>query len=42
VRVTAQLVSARDGYHAWSERFDRRLTDIFAIQDEIAMRSPRP
>jgi serine/threonine-protein kinase len=36
VRVTAQLVSARDGYHAWSERFDRRLTDIFAIQDEIA------
>jgi serine/threonine-protein kinase len=36
VRVAAQLVNAQDGYHAWSECFDRQLTDIFAIQDDIA------
>jgi serine/threonine-protein kinase len=36
VRVTAELVSAADGYRLWSERFDRRLDDVFAIQDEIA------
>ena len=36
VRVTAQLVSASDGSHLWSDRYDRDLTDIFAIQDEIA------
>jgi TolB-like protein/tetratricopeptide (TPR) repeat protein len=36
VRVTAQLVKASDGYHLWSETFDRRLDDIFAIQQEIA------
>ena len=36
VRVTAQLVSADDGCHIWSERFDRELDDIFAVQDEIA------
>jgi eukaryotic-like serine/threonine-protein kinase len=36
VRVTVQLVDVVDGYHLWSERFDRELTDIFAIQDEIA------
>jgi len=36
VRVTVQLVDVADGYHLWSERFDRELTDIFAIQDEIA------
>ena len=36
VRITAQLVSADDGYQIWSKRFDRELTDIFAIQDEIA------
>jgi adenylate cyclase len=35
VRVTGQLVSASDGQHIWGERFDRDLTDIFAIQDEI-------
>jgi len=35
VRVTAQLVSASNGYHLWSERYDRELTDVFAIQDEI-------
>ncbi len=36
VRITAQLVQARDGYHLWSETYDRELDDIFAIQDEIA------
>ena len=36
VRVTAQLMSASDGYQLWSERFDRELDDIFAIQDDIA------
>ena len=36
VRVTAQLMNARDGFQLWSERFDRALDDIFAIQDEIA------
>jgi adenylate cyclase len=35
VRVTAQLVDGRDGGHIWAERYDRDLTDIFAIQDEI-------
>src|SRR5438477_2185642 len=35
VRVTGQLVSSKDGGHVWAERFDRDLTDIFAIQDEI-------
>jgi serine/threonine-protein kinase len=35
IRVTAQLVSAADGYHLWSERYDREMTDVFAIQDEI-------
>jgi TolB-like protein/Tfp pilus assembly protein PilF len=36
VRVTAQLIHAADGYHLWSETYDRTLDDIFAIQDEIA------
>jgi TolB-like protein/Tfp pilus assembly protein PilF len=36
VRVTAQLIDARDGYHVWSQTYDRDLKDIFAIQDEIA------
>ncbi len=36
VRITAQLVKAVDGFHLWSETYDRDLTDIFAIQDEIA------
>jgi adenylate cyclase len=38
LRITVQLVDARDGYHLWSERFDREIEDIFAIQDEIARR----
>ena len=37
LRITVQLVSAKDGYHLWSERFDRKITDVFAIQDEIAL-----
>jgi TolB-like protein/class 3 adenylate cyclase/Flp pilus assembly protein TadD len=36
VRITAQLINAADGYHVWSETFDRDLHDIFAVQDEIA------
>jgi serine/threonine protein kinase/tetratricopeptide (TPR) repeat protein len=36
IRVTAQLVKASDGYHLWSQRFDREMTDIFVIQDEIS------
>jgi len=36
VRVTAQLVDARSGAHLWSQRYDGSLTDIFAVQDEIA------
>jgi len=36
VRVTAQLIKAADGYHLWSESYDRELDDIFGIQDEIA------
>jgi len=36
VRITTQLINARDGYHLWSETFDRQLDDIFAVQDEIA------
>jgi TolB-like protein len=36
VRVSAQLINVRTAYHAWSECYDRQLTDVFAIQDEIA------
>jgi TolB-like protein/DNA-binding winged helix-turn-helix (wHTH) protein/Tfp pilus assembly protein PilF len=36
VRITAQLVDAKDGLHRWSQTYDRKLTDIFAIQTEIA------
>lgn len=36
VRVTAQLINAADGYHIWSQTYDRKLADIFAIQVEIA------
>ena len=37
LRITAQLISVSDGYHLWSERFDRSAEDIFAIQDEISL-----
>ena len=36
VRITAQLINAADGYHLWSERYDRDVEDVFEIQDEIA------
>jgi serine/threonine protein kinase len=36
LRITAQLVKVADGYHLWSERYDRELKDVFEIQDEIA------
>ena len=36
LRITAQLVKSADGYHLWSERYDREMKDVFAIQDEIA------
>ncbi|QFU77261.1 hypothetical protein EY643_17230 [Halioglobus maricola] len=36
VRITAQLINVEDGYHLWSDTYDRDLTDIFAVQDEIS------
>ena len=36
VRVTAQLIDSENGYHKWSENYDKKLEDIFAVQDEIA------
>jgi TolB-like protein len=36
IRVTTQLVSVADGYHLWSERFDKEMEDLFAIEDQIA------
>jgi eukaryotic-like serine/threonine-protein kinase len=36
VRISAQLINAQDGYHIWSERYDREIEDVFEIQDEIA------
>lgn len=35
VRVTAQLIRAADGFHLWSETYDRRMSDLFELQDEI-------
>jgi len=37
LRITAQLINIETGYHLWSERYDRQLSDIFEIQDEISM-----
>jgi len=37
LRITVQLVNAADGYHLWSEKYDRDMEDIFAIQDEIGL-----
>ncbi|HUP90236.1 MAG TPA: tetratricopeptide repeat protein [Longimicrobiales bacterium] len=37
VRVTAQLIDARTGYHLWSENFDRELDDLFKVQDDISI-----
>jgi len=36
IRVTVQLINSADGYHFWSERYDRRMADVFDIQDEIS------
>ncbi len=38
IRVTCQLINVEDGYHLWSERYDRALEDVFAIQEEIAQK----
>jgi TolB-like protein/cytochrome c-type biogenesis protein CcmH/NrfG len=38
VRITAQLIDATNGYHLWSDTFDRTLDDVFAVQDEISLR----
>jgi adenylate cyclase len=37
VRIMVQVVNAADGYHIWSERYDREMNDIFAVQDEITL-----
>ncbi len=37
VRITAQLINVADGYHLWSDKYDRNIEDIFAIQDEISL-----
>jgi eukaryotic-like serine/threonine-protein kinase len=37
LRINAQLINAADGYHLWSERYDRQMEDVFAIQDEITL-----
>jgi serine/threonine protein kinase/Tfp pilus assembly protein PilF len=37
LRVTTQLICVADGYHLWSDRFDRNIKDVFAVQDEISM-----
>jgi hypothetical protein len=37
IRITAQLIDAKDGTHVWAERYDRAIEDIFAIQDEITL-----
>lgn len=36
LRVTAQLISVSDGYHIWSDRYDRNMEDVFTVQDEIS------
>ena len=38
VRITAQLIDATGGYHLWADSFDRKIDDIFSLQDEIAMK----
>jgi adenylate cyclase len=37
LRITVQLINVEDGYHLWSERYDREIDDVFAIQDDIAL-----
>ena len=38
VRITAQLIDALSGHHLWSERYDRDLKDLFALQDEVTLK----
>src|SRR4030095_9978168 len=38
IRITTQLVSVRDGYHLWAERFDRMVEDIFDLQNEVSQK----
>ncbi len=38
VRITAQLIDAGNGAHLWADRYDRDLTDIFAVQDDVTQR----
>ena len=38
IRITAQLISVRDGYHLWAERFDRQIEDIFDLQNEVSQK----
>jgi adenylate cyclase len=38
IRITAQLINAADGYHVWSQRYDREMDDIFELQDDICSR----
>lgn len=38
IRITAQLISVRDGYHLWAERFDRLVDDIFDLQNEVSQK----
>ena len=38
LRITAQLISVADGFHLWSDTFDRKAEDVFAIQSEVAQR----
>jgi TolB-like protein len=37
IRIAVQLINTADGFHVWSERYDRKMEDVFAIQDEIAL-----
>ena len=37
IRITAQLIDVSNGYHLWSERYDREMQDVFAVQDEISL-----
>src|SRR5262249_51814995 len=41
VRITAQLVDAKSGYHLWAERYDREVRDIFAVQDDVTQQIVR-
>jgi len=38
IRITAQLIDAKSGYHLWAERYDQEMKDIFAIQDEVTQK----